>query len=258
MNNIPMQKYLIIVAYDGTDYYGWQFQQKLPSIIHTLQHTFHQVFGVPIKITGASRTDAGVHAQGQIAIFKTDLVIDLDKMLFAWNNRLPADIVIRSLTKAPDNFHPFYNVERKIYHYHLFVEQPSPFIQRFGLYYQKKIDITLLQKALNIFVGTHDFTAFCAADVQSPTKIRTIQHIAVEYVPEWHAYRITIIGSSFLRYMIRRIVGAAIHVASSTNVTIDYLQELLHTKNIHNALPTAPAKGLTLHAVVYKQGIIHE
>ena len=87
-------------------------------------------------------------------------------MLFAWNNRISPDIVIRSLTVASDDFHPFYKVERKTYHYHIFVEQPSPFVQRFGAYYQKKIDIVVLTNALNLFVGTHDFSAFCAADAE--------------------------------------------------------------------------------------------
>ncbi len=133
-----MKKYQIVVAYDGTDYHGWQLQSTLPSITYKLQHSFFHIFGSPIKITGASRTDAGVHADGQVAMFNNDLVIEPEKMLHAWNNRLSSDIVIRALTVADPHFHPFYNVERKIYHYHIFVEQPSPFLQRFGAYYQKK------------------------------------------------------------------------------------------------------------------------
>jgi len=248
-----MQKYQIVVAYDGTDYYGWQLQPTLPSIAYKLQHSFYHIFGSPIKIIGASRTDAGVHAHGQVAIFTTDLIIDPEKMLYAWNNRISSDIVIRSITVADPEFHPFYNVERKIYHYHIFLEQPSPFLQRFGAYCQKKIDLSTLQKALDIFVGTHDFTAFCAADTESPSKIRTINSITLEYIPEWRAYRIIIIGPSFLRYMIRRMVGAAIKVASTDTMTVEYIQEVLSAKNPNNPLPTAPAKGLTLHEVIYKK-----
>lgn len=250
-----MKKYQIVVAYDGTDYNGWQFQQTLPSITHTLQQTFYHVFGSSIKITGASRTDAGVHAHGQVAIFHTDLVADPERMLHAWNNRIPSDIVIRSLIRAPDDFHPFYNVERKIYHYHFFVEQPSPFIQRFGAYYQKKIDISVLQKALMLFVGTHDFSSFCSADAKSPSKVRTVDSIVIEYIPEWRAYRVIVVGSSFLHHMIRRIVGAAIKVATSDTMTVKYIQEILNLKNPNNPLPTAPAKGLTLHEVVYKSAV---
>lgn len=248
-----MKKYQIVVAYDGTDYYGWQLQPTLPSIAYKLQHSFYLIFGSHIKITGASRTDAGVHAHGQVAIFQTDLVINLEKMLFAWNNRISSDIVIRSLAVADPDFHPFYNVEQKTYHYHIFVEQPSPFLQRFGAYCQKKIDLSILKEALNIFVGTHDFTAFCAADTESPIKVRTINSITLEYVPEWRAYRITIIGPSFLRYMIRRMVGAAIKVATTNKMSVEYIQEILDSKNPNNPLPTAPAKGLTLHEVVYKK-----
>lgn len=247
-----MQKYQIIVSYDGTDYNGWQFQQRLPSITHTLQQTFYHIFNSPIKITGASRTDAGVHAHGQVAMFQTDLIAQPEQMLRAWNNRLSPDIVIRSLTAVANDFHPFYNVARKTYHYHFFVEQPSPFIQRFGAYYQRKIDIHLLQKVLALFVGTHDFNAFCSADSESPSKVRTIDSIAVEYMPEWRAYRIIFTGSSFLHHMIRRIVGAAIKVATSDTMTVNYIQEILHSKNPNNPLPTAPAKGLMLYEVVYQ------
>jgi tRNA pseudouridine38-40 synthase len=253
-----MQKYQIIVAYDGTNYHGWQLQPKLPSIISVLQNSFQTIFGSPIKMIGASRTDAGVHAHGQVAMFMTDLIIDTERMLFAWNNRLPADIVIRSINITHPRFHPFYNVERKVYHYHIFTEQPSPFLQRFGTYYQKKIDISLLHKALHLFIGTHDFTSFCAADSQSPSKVRTITDISIEYIPEWNAYRIIITGNSFLRYMIRRIVGAAIKVATTPAITVEYIQHVLHAKNPNHALPTAPAKGLTLHEVIYKQEPINE
>lgn len=256
-----MQKYQIIVSYDGTDYYGWQLQTKLPSITSQLQHSFFQIFGSPIKITGASRTDAGVHAHGQVAMFQTDLVIDPKNMLRAWNNRLPSDIVIRSITVTDPHFHPFYNVEFKTYHYHIFLERPTPYVQRFGTYCELKVDVSVLQQALSIFLGTHDFSSFCAADTESPSKVRTIDSITLEYVPEWRAYRIIFTGQSFLRHMIRRIVGAAIKVATSDTMTVEYIQEILNAKNPNNPLPTAPAKGLTLHEVVYQnisQGITHE
>ena len=110
-----------------------------------------------------------------------------------------------------------------------------------------------MQKALALFVGTHDFGAFCSADAVSPSKVRTVDSIAVEYIPEWRAYRIIITGSSFLHHMIRRIVGAAIKVATSDTMTVEYIQEILNSKNPNNPLPTAPAKGLTLHEVVYKE-----
>jgi len=247
-----MKKYQIVVAYDGTDYYGWQLQPTLPSIAYKLQRSFFQIFGSTIKITGASRTDAGVHANGQVAMFQTDLIIDPKNMLRAWNNRLPSDIVIRSITVADPTFHPFYNVERKTYHYHLFLERPAPYVQRFGAYCETQIDLSIFKQALDIFVGTHDFTSFCAADTEAPSKIRTINSITLDYVPEWCAYRITIVGPSFLRYMIRRIVGAAIKVATSDTMTIEYIQEILNAKNPNNPLPTASAKGLTLHEVVYQ------
>ena len=118
---------------------------------------------------------------------------------------------------------------------------------------QKKIDMAKFQKGLALFVGTHDFSAFCSADAQSPSKVRTVDSITVEYISEWQAYRVIVVGSSFLHHMIRRIVGAAIKVATSDTMAVEYIQEILNSKSPNNPLPTAPAKGLALHEVVYKK-----
>ncbi|HEB41881.1 MAG TPA: tRNA pseudouridine(38-40) synthase TruA, partial [Candidatus Dependentiae bacterium] len=117
-----MNRYKLVIAYDGTDYCGWQEQKDKPSITSVLKKTFNSVFGKEISIVGASRTDAGVHALGQVALGRTDLVaIPAERLQRAWNNVLPAHIVIRSLDQAVPSFHPFYNVEQKTYHYHFFL-----------------------------------------------------------------------------------------------------------------------------------------
>src|SRR5438128_2334288 len=149
-----MAVYKMVVAYDGTAYAGWQIQPDAVAIANVLQTTFFHVFHKSIKIIGASRTDAGVHALGQVASFVTDLSLDAKSMKKAWNNSLPGDILIRSLEKAADTFHPQCMVRQKIYWYHFFVERPLPFVQRYGHYVYKKVDITALQKSLALFVGT--------------------------------------------------------------------------------------------------------
>jgi tRNA pseudouridine38-40 synthase len=247
-----MQKYMLVIAYDGTNYAGWQIQPNLPSITQKLQDTFARVFNKKIIIIGASRTDAGVHAHGQVASFKTDLNLDYKQMLRAWNNALPADIVIRTLAPAPQQFHPYFNVIEKTYHYHIFSEQPSPFVQRYGWHYWKSIDHEKLREALYLFIGTHDFTSFCSADVEDNNKIRTVHDMKLEYVADWKAYRITIKAPRFMRYMIRRLVGAAVKVASTPEIPVTYLTQVLDAKNANNSLPTAPAQGLMLYSIVYK------
>ncbi len=245
-------KYKIIVAYDGTNYHGWQMQKNQPTITQALQDTFTKVFGTCISILGASRTDAGVHALGQVASFKTDLIIDTQKMRFAWNNALPKDIKITQLAIASKNFHPFYGVEKKTYHYHIFLNEPSPMVQRYGLHYHFNVDLEKLKQALQVFVGTHDFKSFCAADVETDNTVRTVDAVSVDFIPEWQAYRISITAERFLRYMIRRLVGAALKVARDDNLSIEDLQKTLAAKNPNNLFPTAAAKGLTLQKIVYK------
>jgi len=243
--------YTIIIAYDGTEYLGWQEQTDPRTIAGTLKRTFKHVFKRDISLVGASRTDAGVHAQGQVARFWSDVPFDLNICKEAWNNKLPQDIVIRSLEHSPEGFHPQHNVQEKTYFYHFFLERPTPFVQRYGWYYAYPVNLEKLQECLNIFVGTHDFRSFCSGDDSHNGTVRTITAAYVEFVPNMNAYRIVIKGPSFLRYMIRRIAGGCIETASRPFLTLDQLRATLERTDPHHLLPNAPAKGLTLHEIVY-------
>lgn len=249
-----MKRYKLIISYDGTEYQGWQMQTKdKPTIAGTLAKTFTYVFGAQVSILGASRTDAGVHALGQVVRIRTELNIPAEKIMFAWDNALPPDIVIDSLEVAPEGFHPFYNVVQKTYWYHFFLHRPLPFFTRYGYYFRYPVDLDKLQKALNVFVGTQDFRSFASSDDESPNTVRTIESITVEPVQEINGYRIVVHGPSFLRYMIRRIVGAALEVASRKQLSVDCLVQALAEKDPHQPLlPTAPAKGLLLHDIKYQ------
>ena len=247
-----MKKYKIIVAYDGTDYCGWQKQKCVPSVAQRLEDTFNIVFEKPISLVGVSRTDAGVHALGQVASFRSDFQIEQEKMFFAWNNMLPPEIVIRSLECIPHDYNIHQHVKQKTYYYHFFTKRPLPFVQRYGWYYRYPIDIEKLKKTLQVFVGTHDFRSFCTGDEHEDT-VRTIDSISLEYFSKFDAYRITVKGPRFLRYMIRRIVGAAIEVASRDAMLVDYLQEVLQEKDPEQTLPNAPAKGLLLYKITYSK-----
>lgn len=246
-----MKQYKIIVAYDGTDYAGWIQQKDQPSIVQTLQDTFLRVFKKQISLLGASKTDAGVHAYGQVAIFTTDIVLDSQTMQWAWNNALPASIIIRSLEQH-DTFHPHYNVLQKTYYYHFFVERPLPFFARYGTFISHAIDIKKLERALEVFKGTHDFAAFYMGNDRNDT-IRTIDTITISYDEHYRAYRVEVVGKKFLRHMVRRMIGAALAVASHDTMSVETIKETLMTQKVNYALPTAPAQGLLLYNIVYKE-----
>ncbi|MBI2344560.1 tRNA pseudouridine(38-40) synthase TruA [Candidatus Dependentiae bacterium] len=248
-----MTFYRIVVAYDGTAYRGWQEQNNATTISGTLIKAFEEVFFQEAKILGASRTDAGVHALSQVAILRTGVNIFPEKMLQAWSKAIPSDITIRSIEKIDSLVHPHDGVIEKTYAYHIFLERPLPFYQRFGWYIYKPLNLEILQKALNVFIGQHDFRSFCTGDDLSDT-IRTIDSVKILYVSSWNAYKIEIKGKSFLRYMIRRIVGASVAIATSPKLNVQDLQNVLDEKNPCHTLPNAPAKGLVLEQIVYQKG----
>lgn len=249
-----MQKYKMIIAYDGTDYFGWQRQlENVPTVCGQIEATLKHVFHKSISIFGASRTDCGVHSLGQVASFSLDFDIKTEKILYALNSNLPEDIFIRKIEPVEQDFNVHKNVELKIYYYHFFTSRPLPFVQRYGLHYRLPIDFDKLEQALNIFVGTHDFRSFCSGYERENT-VRSIKNIYLEYLNKYNAYRIVVEGPGFLRYMIRRIVGAALQVASNDTMDIVYLKNALLEKNPEQPLlPNAPSKGLLLYKIKYNQ-----
>ncbi|OQA35946.1 MAG: tRNA pseudouridine synthase A [Candidatus Dependentiae bacterium ADurb.Bin331] len=246
-----MDRYKIIVAYDGTAYSGWQQQSESVAVSNRLEKTFAQVFGQSINLLAASRTDAGVHALGQVALFSTDLTIDKQSLLKAWNNRLPSDIYIRSIEHVNDSFHPHYAVDEKIYWYHVFSSRPLPFAARYGYHMRYQYCTEKLFNALQVFVGTHDFRSFCTGTDYHST-VRSIDQINVTYLHRWNAHRIEVRGPKFLRYMIRRIVGAALEIASRPELSIDYLNNIFIANDPNHTLPCAPAHGLMLAKIKYR------
>lgn len=243
--------YKIIVSYDGTDFSGWQIQPHAPSVAQALQKAFARVFGCTIKMLGASRTDAGVHAVGQVAVFSTDLTLDAKRMLNAWNDALPASIVIRDLRHVPDDFHPMYGVEEKTYWYHFFLKRPLPFVERYGWYFRHPVDFEKLEQALQIFVGTHDFRSFCTGTEMGENTVRTINSIRLVYIKKFGAWRIECKGPGFMRHMIRRIVGACMQAGAKEGISLAYLQDVLAQKDPKQVLFNAPAKGLCLYKIKY-------
>ena len=245
--------YKLTVSYDGTGYHGWQEQQGYPSIFRALYDSFQAIFKVPVELFGASRTDAGVHALGQVVRMKTDLDVESQKLMEAWNNRLPEALVIRDIKKVSSSFHPCHNVQQKTYWYHVFTERPVPFFVRYGWYVRLSLDEKKLKNALTVFVGKHDFRSFVSTGEEYASTVKTIDSIKVEMLDVMSGYRIIVKGHSFLHHMVRRMVGAAIHVATHEHLSVDDVRNAIDEKDPNQTLPNAPARGLMLHSIVYEE-----
>jgi tRNA pseudouridine38-40 synthase len=258
-SEMKKQRYCIRIAYDGTLYHGWQAQPGYKTVAGTLQKTFEKVFGRSVSILGASRTDTGVHAFDQVAMFACDLSIRPEALLQAWNNKLPDSIVIRSLEPVGPHWNPHVDVHAKTYWYHLFTQRPLPFVEKHGWFYRYPFDQEKLKDCLKIFEGTHDFRSFCSleeSEFENAKKdtVRRIDRADLEYSEQFSCPRVAIVGPRFLRYMVRRIVGACVDVAARKDVPVDYLVEILAARNPEHTLPKAPAKGLMLASIEYKKG----
>lgn len=243
-------RYKAIIAYDGTGYAGWQRQPHEPTIAGALEKTFKKVFGSSISLLAASRTDAGVHAHGQVIAFDLPFAIDATRMKRAWNGRLPNGISVRDIQVCDDRFNPRYHVAEKTYYYQFFLERPLPCYERYGWYVSYPVDLDRLDAHLAHFVGTHDFSSFATIEDQK-NPVRTITNIFRLYDEKSNMHTIVITGPTFLRYMIRRIVGAALDAASRPSVPTDYLARILAEKNPRQRLFCAPAKGLVLMDIRY-------
>jgi len=249
-----MKNYSIIVAYDGTDFHGWQQQRGDITITSCMEEAWLKTFRHSINVFGASRTDAGVHALGQVARFRTDMTIEPERMLKAWNAALPPSIFIRSLALAPDDFNPLKHVKQKTYYYTLFLQRPLPHVARFGWHYIfiNQVDLNIFTRALQCYVGTHDFGSFCKKEYDDEPTIQTIDKIDLYSFKRWGALTVAIHGKSFAHFQIRRMIGYALDVARRPELSLDYLQEILKNPNPKQTLVKADPQGLCLRKVLYK------
>jgi tRNA pseudouridine38-40 synthase len=248
-----MPTYKLTLAYDGTAYAGWQQQLKVPSVFGTLERTFRRAFAFDVHLLGASRTDAGVHALGQVVRCVMPLEIEPARLARILNNSLPVDIQVRRVERVADTFHPHYNVARKTYYYHIFVQRPLPFVARYGWHYEQPLDPVKLEAVLLQCVGTHDFRSFCCAQEKRTDTIRTIDTISLRYLRRFKAYRIVVTGEKFLHHMIRRIVGASVQIASNPTIPLCSIQEVLEARDPRQTLHNAPAQGLLLYSILYNK-----
>lgn len=251
-----MNIYKLVVAYDGTAYQGWQVQATGATLAGTMQRVFTTVFKKEVTLLGASRTDAGVHALGQIVRVRTPLVLPAVQLREAWNNRLPGDILIRAAEQLP-HFHPHHDVAQKTYWYHLFLRRPLPQVARYGWFapmITEHVDWALFLETMQAFVGTHDFAAFSRVESADKDTVRTIDCVTVTPLQRYGVVRIAISGNSFLHYQIRRMIGAALRVTPRSKNLQARIGELLKTPGPSPELSLkVPSQGLCLRSIEYRK-----
>lgn len=244
-----MKRVKMIVAYDGTNYKGWQVQPNGITIEEVLNRELSRMLGEQIVVTGASRTDSGVHSLGNVAIFDTETRMPADKISFALNQRLPEDIVVQGSCEVPADWHPRYAASRKTYEYRILNRTFRMPTRRLDTYfYHYPLDVEKMKKAASFLVGEHDFKSFCAVGAQVKTTVRTIYACDVKKDGDIITIRVT--GSGFLYNMVRIIAGTLIKVGGG-EITPEQIREILEAHDRSAAGPTAPAHGLTMMGIEY-------
>ncbi|MCI0338863.1 MAG: tRNA pseudouridine(38-40) synthase TruA [Acidobacteria bacterium] len=241
--------YRITLAYDGTDYSGWQFQLGRRTIQAVLSGALEKLDGAPVTAYAAGRTDAGVHAEGQVVSFRLTREMDGATLLRALNGNLPQDIRVLESSQVADDFHARTDAKSKTYLYQLYnSEVMNPLLARYALHYPYDVDLDRLIEDSHSLVGTHDFTAFTVAECETRTRVRSVTGIKIERAGNILTFSFT--GDGFLRYQIRTMVEALVE-ANRGRLKTRSIAELILSRDRSLVGAPAPAKGLTLMKVEY-------
>ena len=239
-----MKRIMLTVAYDGTYYHGWQFQNNAKTIEGELNKALSRLLKTEIEVIGASRTDAGVHAMCNVAVFDTEAEIPPEKYAYALNQMLPLEIRIRKSQEVPADFHPRRTDTVKTYEYRIDCEEfADPLKSRYAYFTYVPLNEELMREAAAYLVGTHDFKSFCSINTTATTTVRTIFDIQV--IREGVDIIIRITGNGFLYNMVRIIAGTLMDVGRG-KYPPQMLERILEKKDRCAAGPTAPPNGLIL------------
>lgn len=235
---------MLVVAYDGTNYHGWQIQPNGNSIEAELNKALTDLCGVPVLVSGASRTDTGVHALCNLAIFDTEMRMPGEKFSYALNQRLPWDIRVVKSLEVENDFHPRHVATEKTYEYRIYNDEfPNPCRRLYTFFSYGKFNVDAMNDAAKYLVGKHDFKSFCSVNADVETTVREVTGCSV--VRDEKEIVITVSGYGFLYNMVRIIAGTLIDVGRG-NIEPSDIQDILNDKNRYSAGPTAPAMGLML------------
>lgn len=246
-----MKRVRLIIAYDGTNYCGWQIQINGLTVEEILNKALSDLLGEDVVVIGASRTDSGVHALGNVAVFDTDTKIPAEKISFALNQRLPDDIRIQKSEEVSLEFHPRFCKSVKTYEYRILnTKFPNPMLRLYTHFVYMPLDVEKMKEAAAYIIGEHDFASFCSAGSQVKTTVRTIYTLDINKEDDIICIKIS--GNGFLYNMVRIIVGTLLKVGLSVYPP-EHVKEILLLKDRYAAGPKAPARGLTLMEIKYEE-----
>lgn len=247
----------LLLAYDGTGFHGWQRQPTLATVQACVEDAAARIVAEPVKLYASGRTDAGVHALGQVANFTTSCRIPIANLQQALNDILPADVRVRGVHEVAPDFHARYAVRSKTYRYRILqADVCPPFLWRYVWHCPHPFDRRLMAEAARIFTGEHDFTSFAAtgaaeeADDVEPSMVRTVFSSRILWRERSAMLAYEVQGSGFLHHMVRNLVGTLVEVGRG-RLTPDDVLRILRARDRTLAGPTAPAQGLCLMRVEY-------
>ncbi len=252
-----MTTYRMDLAYDGTRYSGWQ---RLGGDAETLQGRIEAVLTrlleEPVEIAGSGRTDAGVHARGQVASFHTKKTMPQEKLMAQLNHYLPGDITVLKMAVAEDRFHARYNAVKKVYRYQIWnAPLQNPMERRYRHHVPEPLDLAAMRQTAEILLGTHDFSAFTSMKSKKKSAVRTLEEISIS--SKGPVLDITFIGDGFLHHMVRILTSTLLEVGAGRLKT-EEVQTILREQDRSKASPLIPPQGLILWAVDYGEGPVWE
>ena len=245
-----MRNIKLLIAYDGSRYNGWQRQENTENTIQgKLETLLSKMTGEMVEIHGSGRTDAGVHAKGQVANFHTDTRMTTEEIKEYMNEYLPMDIAVLEVKDAAERFHSRLNVKRKTYCYHIWNSQvPNVFARKYSYQVPEPLDLEAMKKAASYLLGTHDFKSFCARKKMKKSTVRMIE--SIDFQKEGDMIQITYRGNGFLYNMVRILTGTLIEVGKGERQP-EEMKEILESQERAKAGFTAPAQGLFMERVDY-------
>jgi tRNA pseudouridine38-40 synthase len=261
---VPSSRIKLLISYDGTDYAGWQKQAEgdeftggRPTIQSTLEAALSKIFDTPIRTVASGRTDAGVHAEGQVVHFDAPRAIGDTKLVRALNKMTPPTLGILKAWSAPSDFHALFSAKGKTYRYVIHnSREPNPLTARFMTHFEKPLDIDRLNALAEPLVGEHDFKSFQTSGTEVKTTVRTIREARwLKSSDGTIEFRIT--GTGFLKQMVRNIVGTLLYLHQNDGNPAD-MKRILQSLDRQAAKTTAPPEGLHLHAVYYPPELDNE
>lgn len=247
MRNIAMR-----LKFDGSGYHGWQYQTNGVTLQETIERALGEICGEKIRVTGCSRTDAGVHALDYVMNFKTNCKIPTSRFPYALNGRLGDDITVTEAREVPTEFNARFSAKGKRYIYLILNDRfPSPFLSRYSWFLPYKLNLEDMKEAAECFVGTHDFKGFMACGGQQKTTVRTVFECSVKADPK-NLIKITVAADAFLYNMVRIITGTLVYVGCG-KIKKDEIPEIIRKGDRRECGVTAPPQGLFLEKVYLRE-----